>query len=205
MQKQKENIKQTILDVSKREFVKNGFQKTSMRVIAKKAKVSLSNIYNYFQNKDQIFAFILEPLIRKFQKRIKEHNDKEHISMEIFYSNDFHIARVKEHIDLAINYKTELDLLLFKSAGSELADYKDKLIDQFSKVGVEYLQLMNEKFPEVNAHISDFFIHVSTAWWVNVLEEIVMHNLEKEDLRQFIDEYVRFTTAGWQKLMIPDE
>ena len=56
MQIQKDNIRKKILEVARSEFIAKGFKDTSMRTIAKKGEVNLSNIYNYFSNKDEIFV-----------------------------------------------------------------------------------------------------------------------------------------------------
>jgi AcrR family transcriptional regulator len=40
-------------------FMEQGYHATSMRQIAKKAKLALGGIYNHFSNKEQIFAAIL--------------------------------------------------------------------------------------------------------------------------------------------------
>lgn len=48
MQILKKDIRKDILFVAKSEFLAYGFKETSMRTIAKKANVSLGNIYNYF-------------------------------------------------------------------------------------------------------------------------------------------------------------
>ena len=201
MQIQKEYTRKRILDVAQSEFLENGFQKTSMRMIAKKCDMNLSNIYNYFRNKDEIFTTILKPLTDKFEQQIIEHNKSENLTIEVFYSDEFQKNKVIELINLAVKFKPELDLLFFKSGGSSLVEYKDKLIDRHTEIGIEYIKLMNKKYVEINASVSDFFVHLATAWWLNVLEEIVMHDYKGEDLQQFIEEYVSYSTAGWHKLM----
>ena len=52
MQTKKEDIEQRIIEVATDEFMKKGYENTSMRVIAYKANTSLGNIYHYFKNKD---------------------------------------------------------------------------------------------------------------------------------------------------------
>ena len=49
MQIKKDEIKNEILKVARAEFHKNGFANASMRKIARKAGISVSNIYNYFK------------------------------------------------------------------------------------------------------------------------------------------------------------
>ena len=75
MQTQKTDIHKIILEVSRKEFLMHGFKDTSMRTIAKKSGVSLSNIYNYFKDKDEILQAVLQSLINYLSKIQTEHND----------------------------------------------------------------------------------------------------------------------------------
>ena len=52
MQIPKDNIRNNILKAAENIFLEKGYSKTSMREIAAKSNVVLSNIYNYFKNKD---------------------------------------------------------------------------------------------------------------------------------------------------------
>lgn len=54
-----ERTRQTILDTSERLFIKNGYNGTSMRQIARGARVALGGIYNHFGSKEDIFRTLL--------------------------------------------------------------------------------------------------------------------------------------------------
>ena len=64
MQKKKDYTHEQIVEIAKREFLKNGYAKTSMRDIAKGAGIGVSNIYNYFKSKDELFARFAGQLLR---------------------------------------------------------------------------------------------------------------------------------------------
>ncbi len=59
-QKQKAEIRQKLLDASVALFVKQGFDATTMREIAKRAGVADGTVYNYFATKEQIFYAYFE-------------------------------------------------------------------------------------------------------------------------------------------------
>ena len=50
MQIPKDNIRNNILKAAENIFLEKGYSKTSMREIAAKSNVVLSNIYNYFKS-----------------------------------------------------------------------------------------------------------------------------------------------------------
>lgn len=201
MQIQKEGIRKTILEVTREEFIKNGFKNTSMRTIAQKADVSLSNIYNYFKNKDEIFKEVLSPVISALENLTNSHNNEESLNIDVFTSQDYLRNRTILFVELILKYRDELRVLFFKSHGSELEKFKEYYIQKNTDIGLEYLQLMKKKYPELNIAISDFFIHAMTSWWLNTINELIMHNLTREELEEFLTEYMNYSSGGWKNLM----
>ncbi|MCG8642926.1 MAG: TetR/AcrR family transcriptional regulator [Desulfobacterales bacterium] len=201
MQIKKEEIAGRILEASRTEFLMKGFQKTSMRGIADKSGVALSSIYTYYSGKDHIFKELVLPLLNEFNTMLREHNNPKYLSKDVFYSEKYHTQRIGELFNLVENYRTELKLLLLNAQGSELADYREELIDRYTEKGIEFVSVFNERYPELNNSISRFFIHNATAWWISILQEMVMHDMQEEEMKQFITEYVNFFIAGWGRLM----
>ncbi len=202
MQVQKINIKNTILEVARQSFFKKGYQKTSMRTIAKEANVTLSNIYNYFKNKDEILEIILQPVFEEMEKVFERHNDPNYITTNWTETKDLNeLEDFREQTKFIITYKKELDLLLHKCSGSKYENIKDSLIDRYTESSREYLQLMKEKYPQVNKEISDFFLHTTAGWWIQIVSEIVSHNLKEKEILDFLKEYMTFGTGGWKRLM----
>jgi len=201
MQIQKTDIRKQILKAARNEFLEKGFKDASMRSIAKKSGVGLSNIYNYFRNKDEIFREILSGLLSRMDKMMEEHNSPKYISIDIFSSEEYMRSQIDMFVELIDNYKEEFRLLLFKSSGSSLENYREEFIESQTRVGKEYIVLMKEKFPSINGGVSDFFIHTMSSWWMSIISELVMHELSHQDLERFIREYLEFGTAGWKKIM----
>jgi len=61
MQVPKDELKERILTVATDVFLERGFERASMRGIAQKVGTSVSNIYNYFKNKEDLLHAILGP------------------------------------------------------------------------------------------------------------------------------------------------
>ena len=72
MQIKKEEIENAIIAAAKAEFMDKGYKDASLRSIAKKSGVSLSNIYNYFKSKDMLFStgYKTSPYQPQFYQRI---------------------------------------------------------------------------------------------------------------------------------------
>src|SRR5476649_1112350 len=63
--------KDTIEDAARELFIKQGFHATSMRDISKRAKVSLGNLYNYYQTKESIFESIIDRYLTVIDDQLK--------------------------------------------------------------------------------------------------------------------------------------
>lgn len=66
-----ERRKETIEDASRELFITQGFHATSMRDIAKRAGVSLGNLYNYYETKDAIFESIINHYLTVIDEKLK--------------------------------------------------------------------------------------------------------------------------------------
>lgn len=205
MQTQKDDIRKVILQAARHEFMTNGFKDASMRTIAKNADVGLSNIYNYFKNKDEIFRGTLSGLLAALDRIMQKHNCPEDIDLYVDNTEEYSRLQIKMFVDLIANYKEDFRLLLFKSAGSSLETFREECIETHTKTGREYINLVKQKYPSTNNDISDFFIHIMSSWWMSSIAELVMHNLTHAELEKFITEYMQYSTAGWKKLMQVNE
>lgn len=63
MQYIKEPLRRRILEIALEEFDEKGYEGASMRTIAEGAGTSLGNLYRYFQNKDDLYASCLMPVM----------------------------------------------------------------------------------------------------------------------------------------------
>lgn len=95
MQIKKQEIQETILEVASIEFVKKGYENSSLRTIAKKANTSLGNIYNYYPSKEAILDALLEPEIILLKNLLEEHFK---LNIHIYSMDD--INKILDQIDI---------------------------------------------------------------------------------------------------------
>ncbi|MGC3979542.1 MAG: TetR/AcrR family transcriptional regulator [Paludibacteraceae bacterium] len=201
MQIQKEEIRLKIIDIARDEFIINGFQDASLRVIAARAGITLSNIYNYFKNKDDLFTEIIKPTLEVIEQQMLDHNSEQNMTIDYFRSEQMQQTELLKMVALIESHRTYLQLLLFKSTGSSHANFREDMIRSSTLTGQEYLLVMKEKYPEISIDISPFFIHFMGSMWVNIMSEVVSHSLSHEQITKFISEYIAFGTAGWERIM----
>jgi AcrR family transcriptional regulator len=63
--------KSGIESAAKELFIKQGFHATAMRDIAKRADVSIGNLYNYYKTKEEIFESIIGGYLQVINTRLK--------------------------------------------------------------------------------------------------------------------------------------
>ena len=202
MQRKKDEIYQSILVVAKEEFIQRGYKNTSMREISKKSGIGLSNIYNYFNNKDEIFRAVLAPLISYIDCLYEQHTEDDYLSLELFNSEDYQRKSIEMMVSLVKNFRNELRLLLFHAYGSSLENFKEVYSEKYTVVSIEFLKNIKAKYPDLNTEISPFFLHTLSSWMFTTIGEIVSHDeLEEEEISEFMSNYISFGTAGWKALL----
>ena len=71
-QVQKDDVRDTILDSAREEFLQHGFEGSSMRRIAQKSRMTVGNLYRYFKNKEELSETIVSPTYRIINDTVQE-------------------------------------------------------------------------------------------------------------------------------------
>lgn len=200
MQISKEHIRKNILQTAQSLFYTKGYAKVPMREIASKSHVSLSNIYNYYDSKEKIFQEIVQPAIDDFNRILDEHHGRSGTDIMEMFSDDYLQNLIKEYLSLN-KHRDRLFLLLFRAQGTSLEKFKDDFSDRSTAEVKRYFIRMKQKYPQINIDISDFTIHLHTIWMFTMLEELVMHRKEPQEIEKIVTEYMIFSTTGWKELI----
>ncbi len=196
----KDDKYQFILQAARAEFISKGFKNSSMRNVARNADVGLSNIYNYFKNKDEIFSVIVMPAKKDLFRFITRQHTEEGVDFNSMSALGHSEDAIEEYIDLIYKYKEEYRLLLYQSEGSSFSNFRDSLTDHMTQISYTYMELIKKYHPNAN-EVSCFFFHTLASWMTSILGEIVTHDLSRKKIRIFFDEYFRYGTAGWRELI----
>ena len=200
MQISKEHIRKNILQTAQSLFYTKGYAKVPMREIASKSHVSLSNVYNYYDSKEKIFQEIVQPAIDDFNRILDEHHGRSGTDIMEMFSDDYLQNLIKEYLSLN-KHRDRLFLLLFRAPGTSLEKFKDDFSDRSTAEVKRYFIRMKQKYPQINIDISDFTIHLHTVWMFTMLEELVMHRKEPQEIEKIVTEYMIFSTTGWKELI----
>jgi len=125
MQVLKEQVRQAILAHAVDEFYENGYLGTSMRTIANKVGITAGNIYRYYENKEDLFKAIVNPVRESI---LKLTDIDAMLAKNKIESKDEAKAIVEGILSLMRNFTKELFILIFNSEGSRYAFMKDDLV-----------------------------------------------------------------------------
>jgi len=210
VQIQKTDIKNSILRVAGKEFLKRGFRNTNMRVIADQSGISLGNIYNYFPNKNAIFYETVRPAVDFIEQAFILYENMEIIEDEYSWGLEYHKEFIKDVADFIDAHRKNLQLILFYSQGTSLENYKEDFISRYTKIMICNVKNMRDAFPDAISNISDFFLHTIASMHANVITEIVMHDLSHDEMLFHLNELMMFLFSGWdtfidKKKIFPDQ
>jgi AcrR family transcriptional regulator len=76
-EREKENLKQIIIETAHEMLVQEGFENISMRKIAKKIEYSPTTIYLYFKDKRELFGCLMEQFFSKLQVALAAVQDEQ--------------------------------------------------------------------------------------------------------------------------------
>ena len=204
---------QRIIGVSKRlieaagqEFLKNGFENSSVRKIAEKAQTSPRAIYTRFENKEALFEAVINPAYSDFMELFK--NDK------IIYWENAEKGRLPEkpeeyyikYLDFVYKHKKQFQLLLTCAKGSRFESFTEKL----AQMDLDYLHthlprvLNNQKNISSdllkNWGISDssrklFFESITYSFYKNLFIPFIK-GMPFEEARDYSIKLTQFYSAG---------
>jgi AcrR family transcriptional regulator len=129
MQTLKQEIKQKIIDAAIKEFSARNYSSASMRTIAKAAGISVSNTYNYYKSKDELFVSIIEPVFARLKDILRRSFQQSMKSVAGANLNTFIESIVKELVQLEAHERQLILILIEHSAGTKFEKSRDEIVN----------------------------------------------------------------------------
>ena len=116
----KDNLRQAIIQAAKQEFLLSGFEKASMRNIAKMANMTVGNLYRYFDSKQDIKNYILTGTMNELKNifnSVNSYNIKMEARVFNIKANSNELKEMMNSlaqalVDLYINSNMEFKILM---------------------------------------------------------------------------------------------
>lgn len=200
--KKSQETKNNLLASAKTEFLEKGYMQASLRNICKNAGVTTGALYFFFEDKEDLFASLVEEPLNGLYTTMKEHylDEKEQAdSGEVLMhdiSQDIEIAR--QVIGYMYRYHDEFELLLEKSQGSRFENF----VDRFVEISEEHFRVMADVMAKQIGRepVEDYIIHWLTHLLIDMFMHMMTHETSEKDAVKYIETMVRYLIAGWMDM-----
>ncbi|WP_313183836.1 TetR/AcrR family transcriptional regulator [Lacrimispora sp.] len=198
-----EKLKQAILDAGKQEFSTQGYQKASMRSIAKSAGATTGAVYIYFTDKQALFHALVSEAAEQLKAQYKE-QQRQFWDLDVNrqIENLDQLAKQDQNwlIEYVYDHFEAFKLICCCSAGTVYENYIDQLVQievEASLTFIEGLQAERGKSLRIDKEL----IHIVSNALFSGIFETVIHDMPREKAREYIERLYVFYEAGWFKLL----
>ena len=190
-------VSKRLIEAAGREFLKNGFENSSVRTIAQKAQTSPRAIYTRFENKEALFEAVINPAYSDFMELFK--NDKI-VYWERARQRDFSFLPeefYKRYLDYAYTHKKEFLLILKHSKGTRFQNFTRDLA-QLDLQGVRenlphIVKDFNTYYQEASTRL---FLETITCSFYDALFSPLTEEVDLEVAKSYITKLTRFYADG---------
>jgi AcrR family transcriptional regulator len=195
MQILKDEIRQRIVTAALEVFLEKGYDKASMRGLARRAGTSVSNIYHYFTNKEELFCAIAEPIARRVKQVLKEIISHEAGGATELVEEEYVTTALGEVIK---GHRLEFLVLMDKSAGTGYEHVKMEIINAVETHIIQH-HLRDSK--ETHHPTGAFLMHFLATNLIEALVEIARHCSDENEVDHSIRALIKYHIGGVAHLM----
>ena len=203
MNKREVDTLKLIHTAAKKEFLEKGFQCASLRNIVKAAGVTTGAFYGYYKSKEDLFSALVE---KQYNCLMNKYRDAQNIFA------DFSLKEQEKNIEsyifdimswIAEYIYSNLDAFKLILCCSEGTKYEN-LIHEMAVVEVEATHNFAKSCIDVGRDIKGVnpkLEHMLISGMFSAFFEMFVHDVPKEQSKEYIGQLLDFYIAGWQKIM----
>lgn len=186
-------LRDQILDISRHLLYEEGYKSLSMRKIAKKANVSATSIYLYFENKDHLLHTLIEESVEDLSRFIESEALPKTDSIERFK------AITKSYVRFGLENPEKYEII-YKVRSDSMARYPK---EKFRKARRAYELLVKTLEESVSQGLMEVDKPVVAAYsiWAQlhgVVSVVLNKRLDSRiDQQQFIEESIEHVVQGF--------
>ena len=207
MAKRTAGVTEKLMECAKEEFLTNGYENASLRVIAEKAGSSKGAIYIRYPDKESLYRSLVQPAMDAFcgliQSALEQFNQlpgAEQTSQMYSFSDHGFWASV----DYIYDHFDEFRLLLDGAEGTQFACFLDELVDIEVDYTYKYMEVIGCESVK-SGLVTEDFIHIIVTAYFNGMFEVVRHNMSKADAVKYVKLLNRYHMQGFSTVFNPAE
>ena len=201
MPRDKTESHKRIIEAAREEFLEYGYNDASLRRIASKAGIQVGGLYKHFANKEEVFASLVDPVIKGFTDCYgvieKDYfNEIENLDPGISWSNQNETVRMMEFI---YDHFDEFKLIICRSQGTMYENFTHDLSILEEEVTLKYMkELKKRKIPVKKVNEKEFHLLVTSS--VNAIFQAVTHDFKRSEAMHYAKTLEKFYLPAWKAL-----
>ena len=203
----KQELRQSIVEAAKEEFLFKGYKRASMRSIAQKAGMTVGNLYRYYKNKEELYRSIVQDTLKEI-KTILKNVTSDSVSLEprVFSmkANTNELSQLMDEladrlVDTYFDHKIEFNILIQHSS------FNQEIISWFSKAITSLIEqhFLLDSHKEYRQILSNAY---AVAIYSGIREIFMNNNLNSVTLKRivsiYLNSYIVLLDSGYSKLSI---
>lgn len=191
-----------IIDSGKLNFLNDGYERSNLRKICKDAGVTTRAFYRHFEDKEDLFISLVEPLAKELLDFYDKYEEESFRDIEKNCGQDLAGINIDGSIEstLYMFSKKELfNLLIYKAYGTKYDNFIELLVEKEDINRHKAFQIISKK-KNIEAEIPKEAMHLLNHAYINALCEIVIHSQTEEEVKINTRIISKFFYDGWEKL-----
>ena len=186
----------------KEEFLEKGFEGASIRSIGAKAGMTSAGLYRHFDDKEDMFSAMVDPLIDSIKKWVERHKNRKYgLAEDGTKGKDLFGETVVDLFkDVILPQKEEFRLLLNCSAGTKYENFIHDFVDENQidfMNALDYLRGQGYKVKNISAEE----LHMLLSAYITACLEPIIHDYDDEKIDNYLKTIQDFFMPGWLNLM----
>lgn len=206
MAKRVAGVTEKLMECAKEEFLANGYENASLRVIAEKAGSSKGAIYIRYPDKESLYRSLVQTaadgfceLLQSVLSRFNMMPGNEQTQQMLRYSND----GFPKVVDYLYNHFDEFKLLLTSGENSVYQEFIHRIVELDIECTAKYIAASGND-AITSGRLTPELSHLLSSAFYTGMFEVIIHDMPKEQALEHIHRMRRFYTAGWQTIFTAD-
>lgn len=191
-----------IIESGKLNFLNDGYERSNLRKICKDAGVTTGAFYRHFDDKEDLFISLVEPLVKELLGFYNKFEEESFQDIEKNCGQDLAEINIDGSIESALymfSKKKLFNLLIYKSYGTKYENFIELLVEKEDINRQKALQIISKK-KNIKVEIPKEAMHLLNHAFINALCEIVIHSQTEEEVKTNTRIVSKFFYDGWKKL-----
>lgn len=191
-----------ILSSAKKEFLDKGFANANLREISKNAGITTGSLYRHFQDKEALFAALVEPVLEEFHKQADALKDRDYELMEqgnldAMWENSPALDML---LDMIYQNFDEFKLLVCCSERTPYAGFIHDFVMMEQRETLAFLDAARDRGVPVKDILPEE-LHLLLSAYSSAIFEVVVHDFSHEAAQHYLGTLQAFYNPGWRAVL----